>query len=80
MPKDTKTLENEINRLNRAVKELSILNDIAIAIGSAQNIESIFELIIKKSIKHMDVEQGAVMLLKDRVIHSPLFSEGVKQL
>jgi sigma-B regulation protein RsbU (phosphoserine phosphatase) len=66
MPKDTKTLENEINRLNRAVKELSILNDIAIAIGSAQNIESIFELVIKKSIKHMGVEQGAVMLLKDR--------------
>jgi sigma-B regulation protein RsbU (phosphoserine phosphatase) len=66
VPRDIKALENEINRLNRAVKELSILNDIAIAICSAQNIENILELVIKKSIKHMNVEQGAVMLLKDR--------------
>jgi len=56
-------LESEIRRLKRAVEELTILNEIAAAINSSMELDKIVELIIKKCVKHLKVEQAAVMLL-----------------
>jgi len=64
-------LEEENRRLKTAVEELSILNDVAIAITSTQTIENIIELIVKKCIKHLKVEQGAVMLLDEKDQQNP---------
>jgi len=58
-------LEKEILKLRRAVGELSILNEIAVAIGSTMKVEEITKLIISKCIKRIGVEQGAVTLLKE---------------
>jgi len=58
-------LEEEVLKLRRAVGELSILNEIAVAIGSTMKVEEITELIVSKCIKRIGVEQGAVTLLKE---------------
>jgi PAS domain S-box-containing protein len=57
-------LEVENQRLRRAVEELSTLNAIGTAIGSTMSVNAIVELIVQESVKHLDVEQAAVMLLK----------------
>lgn len=53
----------EVQRLHAAVQELSILNDIAIAVSSARELNQVVDLIIQKCVKHLKVEQGAIMLL-----------------
>ena len=67
-------LEEENRRLKTAVEELTILNDIAIAIGSTLALDGVMELIVKKCIKHFNAEQGAVMLIdpmdKTRPLHT----------
>ncbi len=55
--------EEENRRLRRAVEELSILNEIATAISSTLALDQIVELIVQKCVKHLKVEQAAVMLL-----------------
>ena len=59
-------LENETRRLQRAVEELSIINEIAIAITSTQSLDKIVDLIVQKCVKHLKVEQAAVMLLNKK--------------
>lgn len=56
-------LENENSRLRQAVDELSILNEIATAVSSALSLDNLVELIVRKCVKYLKVEQGAVMLL-----------------
>lgn len=56
-------LKQENKRLHRAVDELSILNDLARAISSTMSLDPIMELIVKKCIKTIKVEQGTVTLL-----------------
>jgi PAS domain S-box-containing protein len=63
-PKTREELEAENQRLRRAVEELSTLNAIATAIGSTMSVNAIVELVVQESVKHLDVEQAAVMLLK----------------
>lgn len=58
-------LEQENLRLKRAVEELSILNELSVAIGSTMKVEEITKLIISRCIKRIGVEQGAVTLLKE---------------
>lgn len=60
-----RNLEEENIRLRGAVEELSLLNEISVAIGSTMNVEDITRLIILKCIHRMGVEQGAVTLLKE---------------
>jgi len=60
-----KDLEEENLRLKSAVEELSILNEISVAISSTMKVEEINKLIISKCIKTMGVEQGAVTLLRE---------------
>jgi serine phosphatase RsbU (regulator of sigma subunit) len=59
----TKNLERENRRLKLAVEELTILNDIATAIGSTLALDKTMELIVKKCIRHFGAEQGSVMLI-----------------
>jgi sigma-B regulation protein RsbU (phosphoserine phosphatase) len=56
-------IKSENIRLKKAVEELSILNDIATVISSTLNLDHVIELIVKKCIKHLKVEQGAALLL-----------------
>lgn len=59
-------LRKENNNLKGAVGELSILNEISIAISSTLSLDKILNLIIEKCIKHLKVEQAAVMLLNTK--------------
>jgi len=58
-------LQVENARLRRAVEELSILNGISGAISSMMSVNSIVEMIVQESVKYLNVEQGAVMLLRN---------------
>ncbi len=82
MPETVKNIDlliEENNRLRAAVAELSILNDIAIAISSTQSLEKIVDLIVHKCVKHLRVEQGAVMLLNEKDMNKPFHTMIRKQ-
>jgi sigma-B regulation protein RsbU (phosphoserine phosphatase) len=59
-------LRDENQRLRRAVEELSVLNEIATAISSTLSLNRILDLIVQECLKHLRVEQGAVMLLDEK--------------
>ncbi len=65
-------LAEENKRLRIAIEELSVLNDIATAISSTQSLTEVVNLIIQKCVKHLKVEQGAVMLLDEQDQSKPL--------
>lgn len=69
--KSLQDLENEVKRLRMAVEELSILNEIATAIGSTLSLDRIIDLIIQKCVRHMNVEQAAVMILDEKESGKP---------
>jgi sigma-B regulation protein RsbU (phosphoserine phosphatase) len=77
--KNVDQLLEENNRLRAAVEELSILNDIATAISSTQSLEKVVELIVHKCVKHLRVEQGAVMLLNEKDMNKPFHTMIRKQ-
>ncbi|MEE8479160.1 MAG: hypothetical protein V3S42_04040, partial [Candidatus Neomarinimicrobiota bacterium] len=54
---------SEIQKLKLAVKELSVLNDIATAVSTTNDLNQVIELIVHECVNHMNVEQGAIMLL-----------------
>lgn len=64
-------LQEEIRLLKRAVEELSMLNEIAVAISSTLALDRILDLIIQKCLKHLNVEQGAIMLLDEKKEEKP---------
>jgi len=74
----TQLLE-ENQRLRAAVEELSALNEIATAITSTQTLEQIVDLIVRKCVKHIKVEQGAVMLLNEKDQNKPFHTMIRKQ-
>lgn len=53
----------EVAQLRRAIEELSILNDLARAIGGSLNAEEIMGNIIKRSLKAVGAEQGDITLI-----------------
>jgi sigma-B regulation protein RsbU (phosphoserine phosphatase) len=59
----TRALEEENRRLRRAVRELSVLNDLASAIGASLDSHHIIDTIIQRSVRALRAEQGVVMLL-----------------
>jgi sigma-B regulation protein RsbU (phosphoserine phosphatase) len=65
-------LEAENERLKRAVEELSILNDVALAVSSTLALNEIVDLIVQKSVKHLRVEQGAVLLIDKQEEEAPM--------
>lgn len=61
-PAEVDRLREENQRLHRAVEELSILNEIALAINSTMEPEQINELLVAKCVKRLGVEQGSIHL------------------
>ena len=60
------TPEDDVNRLRRAVKELSILNDLARDIGASLDSRHITNTIINRSLRAIGAEQGVIALLNRR--------------
>jgi PAS domain S-box-containing protein len=60
---DTTILREENLQLRNSVEELSFLNDLSRAIGSSFSSEEIMQTIIRKSIRELNAEQGAVFLV-----------------
>jgi phosphoserine phosphatase RsbU/P len=71
LPESTLKLQEENKRLRTAIEELSVLNEISTAISSTQPLEQIIDLIVRKCVKHLTVEQGAVMLLNEQDEEKP---------
>ena len=72
-------LIEENRRLKIAIDELSALNDIATAITSNQSVESVIDLIVRKCIKHLKVQQAVVMLLNESDMVNPFHTMIRKQ-
>ncbi len=65
------SLKEENRRLRRAVEELSILNDLARAIGASLNSQEVMQTIIRRSLKAVNAEQGIITLV-DRQEEQPM--------
>jgi len=80
-PKETvpQDILAENQRLKAAIEELSALNEIATAISSTQPLDQIIDLIVSKCIKHVKVEQAAVMLLNEKDENQPFHTMIRKQ-
>ncbi len=61
----------EVQRLRKSVQELSMLNDIAIAINGIWELDQIINLIVHRCVKHLQVEQGTITLLEDQNSDTP---------
>jgi sigma-B regulation protein RsbU (phosphoserine phosphatase) len=59
-------LEEENGRLRRAVEELTILNDLARAIGASLNSKEIINTIIRRSLRALNAEQGVITMVHDQ--------------
>ena len=70
-PKTLIELQEENQRLRRALEELSILNQIGSVISSTMSLNGIVELIVQESVTQLNVEQGAVMLLQNMTEGDP---------
>lgn len=59
----TLAAQEETRRLRRAVEELSVLNDLARAIGASLNLQDIMQTIIHRSLRAIHAEQGVITLV-----------------
>jgi len=59
-------LQEENQRLKRAVRELSCLNELAQEIGSSLNSESIMAKVIKRAVESVQAKQGDVTLIDEK--------------
>jgi len=60
------TPKDDVRRLRRAVKELSILNDLARDISASLDSQHIMNTIIRRSLRAIGAEQGVIALLDRR--------------
>ncbi len=58
-----KTTNDEVERLRRAVEELSVLNDLARAISISQDSDQIIKTIISRSVKAVSAEEASITLV-----------------
>lgn len=56
------SLKQENERLNRAVYELSILNELAREIGASVNSQDVMQTVISRSLRAVNAEQGVITL------------------
>ncbi len=59
-------LEEDNERLKRAVDELSILNELATAIGALNNSEEVIRKIINRSLRAVNAEQGVITVVDEK--------------
>lgn len=57
------SLQAENIKLRRAVEELSILNELARAIGASHSAEEVMRTIVARSLKAVNAEQGVITLI-----------------
>ncbi len=58
-------VEDENRRLRKAIEELSILNDLSRVISSTMDSQAVMETIVKRSVKALNAEQGAITLVEE---------------
>jgi class 3 adenylate cyclase len=63
---DPDPLREEVRTLRRAVEELALLNDLAIAMGSARDLDTVIRTLVRRSLGVVDAEQGVVTLVDRR--------------
>jgi serine phosphatase RsbU (regulator of sigma subunit) len=61
--KQVEKLKSENSKLLRAVEELSVLNELARAIGASRNTEEVMRTIVKRSLKAVKAAQGVITLI-----------------
>ncbi len=61
---DLQTLQDENQRLRKAVEELSIINDLARAISVSLDPQEIMQTIIRRSLRAIHAEQGVITLVE----------------
>ena len=59
-------LEKEIQRLKTAVSELTVLNELAVAASSTREVDQMLDIVLKKSIRAVNAEQGSISLLTEQ--------------
>ncbi len=59
-------LRKELEKLQRAVKELSLLNDLARSIGASNKLEKIMQKIISYSLRAVSAEQCTITLVREK--------------
>jgi GAF domain-containing protein len=68
---NAQVLLDENRRLKHAVQELSILNDLARAIGGSLDPQEIINTIIRRSLRAINAEQGVITLV-DQEANDPM--------
>lgn len=63
-PSDYARLQQENTHLRRAVDELASLNNLATALGTAQNVEQMLHRIVQSALKAARAEQGTITLVE----------------
>ncbi len=64
---DTRSLEQENERLKRAVEELSILNDLAVAVGTSADPQEMVHKLVDRLMRAVKAEQASVTLAERKV-------------
>src|SRR5690606_29328933 len=62
---EVEALRRENARLRRSVEELSVLNDLAAAIGGGRDAEAVMQTVLQRSLHAVGAEQGAIMLIDE---------------
>ena len=63
--KKNQQLEEEVGRLRRALEELSILNDLARAIATSFETESIVSKVVQRSVKAIGAQQASIHMVSE---------------
>lgn len=63
MSTEVARLQEEVHTLRRAVDELALLNDLAVAMGSARDLDTVIRTLVRRSLEVVDAEQGVVTLV-----------------
>lgn len=63
---DAHKLEKEISRLKSAIEELSVLNELALAVGASTDVHQVLDTIVQKAVKAVRAEQGSLMLVTQK--------------
>ena len=58
-------LKKELEKYKTAVAELNTLNDLSISAGKSSDVDQMLSIIVKKTTKYLDAEQGSIMLVTE---------------
>jgi sigma-B regulation protein RsbU (phosphoserine phosphatase) len=62
-------IQAENQRLQRAVEELSILNELSVVIGSVLNSTRVMEVVVKRSLQAVNAEQGVITMFDQEAVN-----------